>query len=366
MDAGQPVPPTPPDSMPVSAPRPLFRAVGVAANVMARLGRARATGARVVPVDRELDMVVREVGNEARDVVSLRLTRADDTGEVLPRWWPGAHLDLVLPSGRVRQYSLCGDPSDRHSFRVAVRHISDGGGGSREVHSLRPGDRVRVRGPREAFPLVRAPGYLFLAGGIGITPILPMVRAVAAAGADWRFVYVGRDRATMPFLAELAEIPHSRDRVVIRPDDEHGGPAAAAKLLEHAPPGPATGYLCGPPPMIAAVRAAMDDSAHRLTALHVERFAAPPVVGGTALTVHLARTRATLDVPADRSVLEVVRERLPQVPYSCQQGFCGTCRTKVLDGEVEHRDRVLTEPERRDTMTICVSRGRGDRLVLDL
>jgi len=235
---------------------------------------------------------IREVRREARDVVSLRLVRppGDPAGVELPPWRPGAHLDVVLPSGRVRQYSLCGDPADRSSYRIAVRRIADGGGGSREVHELAAGAEISVRGPRSAFPLIQAPRYLFLAGGIGITPILPMLRAVAASGADWRFVYAGRDRASMPFLGELAELAPSR--VVIRADAEHDGPATGAELLSHAPGGQTTGYLCGPPPMLAAVRAAMAPagsagSAGRLEALHVERFAAPPVLGGRPFTVEL-------------------------------------------------------------------------------
>jgi ferredoxin-NADP reductase len=357
----------PASEAPIPEPTRLFRTVGAA---ISAVGRLSTVGRRppVIAVDREPRLAVREVRVEARDVVSLRLGRRpnDPAGVALPPWRPGAHLDLVLPSGRVRQYSLCGDPTDRSSYRIAVRRIADGGGGSREVHELAAGAEVSVRGPRSAFPLIQAPRYLFLAGGIGITPILPMLRAVAASGADWRFVYAGRDRESMPFLSELAELAASR--VVIRADVEHGGPATGAELLSHAPGGQTTGYLCGPPTMLAAVRAALASAGpeRQLQALHVERFAAPAVLGGRPFTVELARAGGILDVPADRSLLEVLDERLPDVAYSCRQGFCGTCRTRVLAGVVEHRDRVLTEPERGGMMAICVSRAEGDRLVLDL
>ncbi|MDT7771475.1 MAG: hypothetical protein QOC67_399 [Pseudonocardiales bacterium] len=352
---------------PIPEPTRFFRTFGAAIRMS---GRFSTLGRRpsVVAVNRELRVVVREVRAEASDVVSLRLVRprGERAAGALPAWRPGAHLDVVLPSGQVRQYSLCGDPADRDSYRIAVRRIADGGGGSREVHGLAEGAELTVRGPRSAFPLIQAPRYLFLAGGIGITPILPMLRAVAATRADWRFVYAGRDRGSMPFLDEIAELDPSR--VVIRADAEHGGPATGAELLEFAPGGETTGYLCGPVPMLTAVRAAMNTAGApgRVAALHVERFSAPPVLGGRPFTVELARSGGILEVPADRSLLEVVGERLPDVAYSCRQGFCGTCRTRVLEGAVEHRDRVLTQQERGTTMTICVSRAGGDRLVLDL
>lgn len=318
----------------------------------------------VLAVDRDLRLVVREVHTEAKDVVSLWLTHPGGSGP-LPAWHPGAHLDVVAPSGRLRQYSLCGDPADRFGYRIAVRRISDGLGGSREMHELRPRDELTVRGPRSAFPLITASSYLFVAGGIGITPILPMLRAVSASGADWRFVYAGRDRDSMPFLGEISRL--ERSRVTIRTDVEHGGPPTGAELLGYAPGDGATGYLCGPPPMVAGVRAAMgDQSVPRLTALHTERFSAPPVLGGRPFVVELSRSRRRLAVPPDRSVLDVVAEALPDVAYSCRQGFCGTCRVAVLSGDVEHRDRALPEAERSGSMAICVSRAKGDQLVLDL
>jgi ferredoxin len=164
----------------------------------------------------------------------------------------------------------------------------------------------------------------------------------------------------MPFLDDLPA------PVMVRADDEHGGPASGAELLAHAPGAGTHGYLCGPPPMLASVRAAWNREPNGLAALHVERFTAPPVLGGHPFTVELARSRLSVAVPADRSVLSVLDERVVGLAYSCRQGFCGTCRTRVLAGPVEHRDRALSEAERAEAMTICVSRAAGDHLVLDL
>jgi ferredoxin-NADP reductase len=310
-------------------------------------------------LDRTLHLVVDEVRAEAPDARSFRLVAA--SGTELPRWQPGSHLEVLLPSGRRRHYSLCGDPADRRCYRIAVRRIADGGGGSREMHDLvGPGSTLAVHGPRNAFPYVPAPGYLFLAGGIGITPILPMVKQAAAGGVPWQLVYTGRSRASMPFLDELSEL--DPERVRIRPYDQHGFPTGA-ELLEYAPPG-GTVYCCGPTPMIAGVRQALPASA--AAALQFERFCAPPVLDGVPFEIALQRSNRMLTVPADVSALDIIRQALPDVAYSCQQGFCGTCRTRVLSGDVEHRDRVLTDQARADTMTICVSRSRGGRIVLDI
>jgi ferredoxin-NADP reductase len=151
-------------------------------------------------VDRDLHLMVDEVRVEACDARSFRLI--SDSGAELPSWQPGSHLEVLLPSGRRRHYSLCGNPADRRCYRIAVRRLADGGGGSRELHdSIGPGSTLTVRGPRNAFPYVAAQAYLFLAGGIGITPILPMVKQAAADGTPWQLVYTGRSRASMPFLA---------------------------------------------------------------------------------------------------------------------------------------------------------------------
>ncbi|MFJ3324573.1 PDR/VanB family oxidoreductase [Streptomyces griseus] len=294
----------------------------------------------------------------ADGVVQLRLE-----GVGLPPWEPGAHLDLVLPSGLVRQYSLCGDPSDTGAYTVAARLVADGRGGSREVHEqLQEGLEVEVRGPRNRFPLTEAPGYVFVVGGIGITPVWPMLRSLAASGAEWRLLYGGRSRASMPFLEEVEKLGADGGRVTVVAQDEAGHPDVAGALADLAPD--TAVYCCGPEPLMEAVAAALPEG----HPLHLERFSAAtgPGASSGAFEVELRRSGRTVPVAAGQSVLAAVRAELPHVAYSCEQGFCGTCQQRVLEGEIDHRDELLTEDERGDSMLICVSRCRGGRLVLDL
>ncbi|MEJ8669050.1 PDR/VanB family oxidoreductase [Streptomyces sp. MS1.AVA.1] len=298
------------------------------------------------PRSRALRLLVTSHEEVAEGVVQLRLE-----GHDLPRWEPGAHLDVVLPSGLVRQYSLCGDPEDTSSYTVATRLVPDGRGGSREVHEqVREGMELEVRGPRNRFPLVAASSYVFVAGGIGITPILPMLRALPD-GVEWRLLYCGRDRASMPFLEEVEKLGGG-DRVTVVE-----GPPDLGVLLADVPDGAAV-HCCGPEGLMAAVE-------ERFPGVHLERFTPRSSAGG-AFEVELRRSGRTLTVPADSTVLAAVRAQLPDTAYSCEQGFCGTCQQRVLEGEVDHRDELLTDAERSDSMLICVSRARGDRLVLDL
>jgi len=318
--------------------------------------------------DNRMVLVVAGRRIEAHDneVISVCL-RAPD-GRALPAWRPGAHLDLELPSGRLRQYSLCGDPADTRSYRIAVRRIPDGCGGSLEVHDdLRPGTRVTVRGPRNAFPFA-VPGHgsparrvHFVAGGIGITPILPMARLVHRLGVDWSMVYTGRNRDTIPFLNEIAEFG---DRVRVRTDDENGVPTTAADLLSDVTTDTAV-YCCGPVPMTSLVAEGVGDMTG--VELHSERFSPPPIGAATSFEIEFARTGETIEVRADRSALDAVLEARPDQLYSCRQGFCRTCRVQVLNGDPDHRDTTLTEAERASgEMLICVSRSAGGRLVFDL
>ncbi|MFD9604566.1 PDR/VanB family oxidoreductase [Streptomyces sp. NBC_01224] len=303
-------------------------------------------------------LLITERTEPADGVVQLRLEGPD-----LPAWQPGAHLDLLLPSGLVRQYSLCGNPADPDTYTIATRLVEDGRGGSREVHGrLHEGEEIEVRAPRNRFPLAEAPAYLFIAGGIGITPILPMLRSVADSGADWRLLYGGRSRATMPFLDEIEKLGTEGDRVTIVPGDEAGHPDTAAALVDTAE-GTAV-YCCGPEPLMDAVTAALPPG----RTLHLERFTAATTNSADSgpFEVELRRSGRTVQVAAGQSVLAAVREELPYVSYSCEQGFCGTCQQHVMEGEIDHRDELLTDSEREDSMLICVSRCRGQRLVLDL
>ncbi|MFA3838021.1 PDR/VanB family oxidoreductase [Streptomyces aureus] len=310
------------------------------------------------PRARALRLLVTRHESVADGVVQLRLE-----GQGLPAWEPGAHLDLVLPSGLIRQYSLCGDPEDTSSYTVATRLIADGRGGSREVHEqLQEGSEIEVRGPRNRFPLAAgAPSYVFVAGGIGITPILPMLRALEARGADWRLLYAGRTRASMPFLEEAEKLGGERGRVSVVAEDEDGRPDLAGLLADSAPD--TAVYCCGPEGLMEAVAAALPGHCE----LHLERFAPHTSADGNGpFEVELRRSGRTVPVLAGTSVLAAVRAEVPNVSYSCEQGFCGTCQQRVLEGEIDHRDELLTDSERDDSMLICVSRARGERLVLDL
>jgi ferredoxin-NADP reductase len=318
---------------------------------------SRWTPSRVRPVRRTQSAVVTKRELVAPDVVALTL--ADPDGGLLPSWTPGAHIDVALPSGRRRQYSLCGPPGRRTDYRIAVRRIADGGGGSIEMHdAFDAGDAFEFEGPRNAFYLGTAEhDVLFVIGGIGVTPILPMIQVAEQRGIDWRAIYAGRSREYMPFLEELMLVAPAR--VTVWADDEHGGFATVDDLLAGA--GPATAvYVCGPTAMLEAVRITRNE--HADAPMHYERFSPPPVVDGIAFELELARSKRVLSVPANRSALEVMRDHDPTTPYSCQQGYCGTCKVKVLAGQVDHRGRNVVGD---DEMVVCVSRAKGDRLVID-
>jgi ferredoxin-NADP reductase len=230
------------------------------------------------------------------------------------------------------------------------------------------GRTVEVENPVNRFPLSIAPAYLFIAGGIGITPLLPMCRSAASAGIPWTLHYGGRSRGSMAFLTDLDEFDHAH--IAIHPEDE-AGLLDLDSILTAAPPN-AVIYCCGPSGLLKAVEqrcAAMTLSRQ----LHVERFSTDSATpsdrptGGT-FDVELRRSGIVLHVPTDRSVLDVVREAVPDVASSCEEGWCGTCETRVLDGQPEHRDDLLSEDERRSgqRMLICVSRSALPKLVLDL
>lgn len=307
----------------------------------------------------EAELVV--AGREFAADGVLALTLRHPLGEPLPAWEPGAHVDLVLGPELERQYSLCGDPAERHVWRIAVLREPAGRGGSAYVHEqLREGDKVRVRGPRNHFALRPAPRYRFVAGGIGITPLLPMLAAAEAAGAEWSLLYGGRTRDSMAFAGELARYG---DRVTVAPQDETGL-LDLGSVLDALPEGTLV-YCCGPGPLLDAV-----EERCPADALRVERFQAreQPVGADGEFEVELARSGRSLTVPAGVSVLDAVRAAGVEVLYSCTEGTCGTCETDVLEGTPEHRDSVLGPQEREagETMMICVSRCRGNRLVLDL
>ncbi|WAM17782.1 PDR/VanB family oxidoreductase [Rhodococcus sp. JS3073] len=297
---------------------------------------------------------------EARSITSYEFARAD--GGELPAWEPGAHVDVHLPSGMVRQYSLCGDPADSTRYRIAVLELPAGRGGSVEVHrELRPGRPIRIGRPRSNFGLAEADRYVFVAGGIGITPMLPMIREVQRRGGTWELVYGARTAEHFAFVSEL-----DASAVQLVPQDTSGHLDLESVVASSAG---AAVYCCGPTPLMDALVERMS-KAGRADDLYLERFAAsaPMVASSGEFEVELARSEKFVQVRPDQTVLEAVRDAGIDHPSSCEMGICGSCEVKVLGGDVDHRDDLLTESERAqcNSMMICVSRARGDRLVLDL
>ncbi len=325
------------------------------------------------------ELLVRAQRLESDAVLSLVLEHPD--GSELPAWTPGAHIDVVLPSGTVRQYSLCSDPAEKTQYRIAVLNDPNSRGGSREIHeTVRTGNLLPFRGPRNHFELEPAPHYLLIAGGIGITPILAMARQIAQGDAGLTLLYGGRTRPSMAFVDELAGLGGT---VSIIPKDECGYPDFDGAMAA-APAGTAV-YCCGPEPLIRAVEQACKRHLGA-DAMHFERFGAPasPATGdadsqaagpedtatdeGLAeFEVELKKSKCVLKVPADRTLLDVVRDANPSILFSCEEGFCGSCETKVLAGIPDHHDTILSQADREknDTMMLCVGRSKTPLLVLD-
>jgi ferredoxin-NADP reductase len=282
---------------------------------------------RVVPVGRTHTAVVTKRELLTPDVVALTLADAD--GGLLPSWAPGGHIDVQLPSGRRRQYSLCGPPGRRADYRIAIRRIADGGGGSIEMHDVfNVGDSLVFEGPRNAFYLgAGEDDVLFVIGGIGVTPILPMLHAAQQRAINWRAVYAGSSREYMPLLDEVVSV--APDRVTVWADDERGRFAGADDLLVGTGPTTAV-YVCGPTGMLESVRIARDEYAN--APLHYERFSPAPVVDGVPFQLELARSRRVLEIPANRSALDVMLDDDPTTAYSCRQGFAGHARSTFSAG----------------------------------
>lgn len=310
-----------------------------------------------------LDLIVTESETLADGVVGLTFENAD--GGELPEWDPGAHLDLMLTDTLVRQYSLCSDPGDRRRWKIGVLLQPDGRGGSAFVHQqLHVGSTVRASGPRNLFSLQPARHYQFIAGGIGITPIIAMITAADAQGADWRLLYGGRRRSSMAFLDRLQSYG---DRVTVWPEDECG-----LLDLDSVLGSPRDGtlvYSCGPEGMLNAVERAC--GAWPAGTLHTERFTAEPPApdpDSAPFDVVCDRSGITVRISPEDSILEVLRAKGVNVLSSCMSGICGTCETPVLEGEPDHRDSVLDDEDKAagDCMMICVSRSRSPQLVLDI
>ncbi|MEV6229681.1 PDR/VanB family oxidoreductase [Saccharopolyspora shandongensis] len=302
----------------------------------------------------------------ADGVVRLRLERP--AGGRLPDWAPGAHIDVVLPASEgealVRHYSLCGDRWDPDAYEIAVLREPSSRGGSRFIHDhLEVGDSLKVGTPRNNFDLWSATRYQFIAGGIGITPIMTMIAAAEKLEIDWHLLYGGRSRESMAFLDELSRYG---DRVTICPQDELGllnldflqEPVAGGKV-----------YCCGPEPLLDAVAAATTNWPD--SAVRFERFVPavqPQPVRSEPFTVELAQSRTCITVGNEETVLEALSAAGVSVLSSCNEGVCGTCEVSVLGGVPDHRDSLLNDAERAkgDRMFVCVSRSVTARIVLDL
>jgi vanillate O-demethylase ferredoxin subunit len=305
---------------------------------------------------------------EALDIASFELVKPD--GSALPGFGAGSHIDVALPGGLTRQYSLCNDAAEQHRYRIAVLRDAQSRGGSAAMHDqVKEGDTLAISEPRNHFPLVHAKRTLLFAGGIGVTPLLCMAQRLATTGADFVLHYCTRCVERTAFVDEIAASPYS-DRVQFHFDD---GDAAQKLDLEAVLGEPEAGthlYVCGPTGFIDWVVQTAERFAWNKDQVHLEYFGAAPQVttGDRAFQVKLASSGATYEVPADKTVVQALQAHGVEILTSCEQGVCGTCITRVLQGECEHRDLYFTDEEKakHDQFTPCCSRAKGPLLVLDL
>ncbi|MFT8246105.1 PDR/VanB family oxidoreductase [Roseomonas sp. BN140053] len=318
---------------------------------------------------------------DGTELMSLRVTRCEAAadgiqlfelrhpdGSELPPFTPGSHLSVKVPSGAMRNYSLSNDPHERDRYVIAVKREAGGRGGSVGlIDGVQAGDTLDVSVPRNLFELdASAPAFIFVAGGIGITPILSMIRYLTAGGdKPWHLYYLTRSPGLTAFLPELSAAEFA-EHVTVHHDE--GDPAQAFDLWPvFEEPTEAHIYCCGPRPLMDAVR---DMTGHwDETAVHFEDFGSDlvrPRPDDKPFRIRLAASGAELEVPVGTTILEVLRAHGQRAPSSCESGTCGTCRTRYREGEVDHRDLVLTEGERKTSLMVCVSRATSDLLVLDL
>jgi tetrachlorobenzoquinone reductase len=330
---------------------------------IAEMTTRTSSSAPSVAAPASLQVRVRAMRWEASGVMSLELSAVD--GALLPPFEPGAHVDLRLPDGTLRQYSLCGDPSDRSHYRLGIRAVG-GGLSSTFVHrKLRPGELVTVSAPRNNFPLEDAERYIFVAGGIGVTPLIPMMRQASAQGRPWTLLYCNKRDSDAPFLDEIRALGGA----ISLHSSEAGTRLDVKARLAAAHTGVMV-YCCGPEGLMTAVEeatAAWPQDAVRFEWFAPRSQAAEGASGSFEVVCNVSGL--TLTVPQDRTVLDVLNDAGLEVPCSCQQGICGTCETRIVSGEVDHRDSILSSAERaaNQTMMTCVSRAKaGSRLVLDV
>lgn len=325
-----------------------------------------ATASPVSPA--KLQLQLRAITCLADDICSFEFV--DPQHKPLPQFTAGAHIDVHLPDGVIRQYSLCNDPTETHRYVVAVLRDPNGRGGSVAMHdTLRAGMLVTVSAPRNHFELSDdAARYLFIGGGIGITPLMSMIAEVRARGQDFHLVYCTRSPQRTAFLRELQPLIAS-GHVTLHHD--HGDPKQGvdlAALLRDATPGTHV-YYCGPNGFLDAIDRAVQHWPKGTT--HCERFSAPAgeaidTSADTPFEVELKRSGKTFTVPPGQSIVHVMQAHGMDIDVSCEEGYCGTCMTRYLDGEPIHRDSVLDEEDREEFVMICCSRAKSKKLVLDI
>lgn len=312
-----------------------------------------------LPEDRmELEVTARS--DRARDICEFTLARAD--GSALPPFSPGAHITLETPGGAMRRYSLINEGEDPTSYVIAVKREAKSRGGSKSMHEgVQVGTTLTVEPPENEFELVSAPRYLLIAGGIGITPILSMARKLTSEGKPFKLIYCTRSAEETAYIEECAAFPgaivhHDNGDIDNFYDfwDHFEEPRA-----EHV-------YCCGPAPLMEEIKAI---SGHWPEGrVHFEDFSAIDVVreDDTPFKVTIAGSGREVEVPADRSILEALRDAGEQTVSSCESGTCGTCKCRLISGKADHRDLVLMDEEKDDYIMICVSRAKTGDLVVDL
>lgn len=329
------------------------------------------TGPEIRPntaaVDTLLELRVRAIAQEAEGIFSFDLR--DPEGRALPPFTPGAHLDVILPENLARSYSLVSLPEGSRRYNIAVgRDPASRGGSAYLCDRVRPGDRIQVRPPSNTFPLIEdAPLSVFVAGGIGITPVWCMIQRLAEIGRPWELHYAAKSRARAAFLPDIEALAARTDGRVVTAFGADGDARLALPAIVGGVRQPdAHLYCCGPAGMLQAFVSA---TAHLPPqTVHREAFAADQAPARGGFEVVLASSGRTIYVPADKTILQTLLDQGLSIARACQEGVCGTCETGVLDGVPDHRDAVLSPREKRANtrMMICVSGCHGDRLVLDL
>lgn len=313
--------------------------------------------------DTQMPLQVAAITDVAQGIRSFELVQPDGTD--LPPFTPGSHLKVQTPSGALRKYSLCNDPAERKHYVITVKREDAGQGGSASMHrELEVGDTLPTSLPDNAFPLVeKARSYVFIAGGIGITPILSMIRSFGETPpAPWKLYYLTRSAESTAFREELMGM--GSNVVIHHSGGEPAGQYDLWPALEK--PNLAHVYCCGPKRLMESVR---DMTGHwSPTNVHFESFNEGGGVkpDDKPFSVKLAKLGAEFIVPVGKSILASLREHGCHAASSCESGTCGTCRTALLEGEADHRDMVLMPEEMASQIMICVSRARSERLVIDL